>query len=113
LIGFLDLVPLERSTGEAVRRAGLTLAGNRRARRVLVAAAWSYHHAARVSQTLLHRLDGLPKTVGDIAWKTQIRLCGRYRRLSAAGKKLPVVIAAVAREMAAFLWAIGHQVAPV
>jgi len=41
-----------------------------------------------------------------------IRLCSRYRRLSATGKKLPVVIAAIAREMAAFLWAIAHQVAP-
>jgi hypothetical protein len=40
------------------------------------------------------------------------RLCGRYRRLSAAGNKLPVVIAAVARESAAFLWAVGRQVQP-
>ena len=112
LMGFLGLVPRERSTGETVRRTGLTLAGNRRARRVLVEAAWSYRHPARVSQTLQDRLDGLPKAVREIAWKAQIRLCGRYRRLSAAGKKLPVVIAAVAREMAAFLWAIGRQVAP-
>jgi transposase len=112
LMGFLGLVPRERSTGETVRRAGLTLAGNRRARRVLVEAAWSYRHPARVSQTLQARLEGLPKTVRDIAWKAQVRLCGRYRRLSAAGKKLPVVIAAVAREMAAFLWAIGRQVVP-
>jgi hypothetical protein len=50
--------------------------------------------------------------VRDIAWKAQIRLCARYRRLSAAGKKLPVVVAAIAREMAAFLWAIGREVAP-
>ncbi len=112
LMGFLGLVPRERSTGETVRRAGLTLAGNHRARRVLVEAAWSYRHPARVSQTMLGRLEGLPKAVSDIAWKAQVRLCGRYRRLSAGGKKLPVVIAAVAREMAAFLWAIGHQVAP-
>lgn len=112
LMGFLGLVPRERSTGETVRRSGLTLAGNRRARRVLVEAAWSYRHPARVSQTLQARLEGLPKPVRDIAWKAQVRLCGRYRRLSAAGKKLPVVIAAVAREMAAFLWAIGRQVAP-
>ena len=47
----------------------------------------------------------------DIAWKAQVRLCARYRRLSAAGKKLPVVVAAIAREMAAFLWAIGREVA--
>jgi hypothetical protein len=42
----------------------------------------------------------------------EVRLCARYRRLSAAGKKLPVVVAAIAREMAAFLWAIGREVAP-
>jgi transposase len=112
LMGFLGLVPRERSTGETIRRTGLTLTGNRRARRVLVEAAWSYRHQARVSETMLTRLEGLPKTVRDIAWKAQVRLCGRYRRLSATGKKLPVVIAAIAREMAAFLWAIGRQVAP-
>jgi transposase len=112
LMAFLGLVPAERSTGNTVRRAGLTLAGNRRTRRVLVEAAWSYRHPARISESLRARLEGLPKPVRDIAWKAQVRLCGRYRRLSIAGKKLPVVIAAVAREMAAFLWAIGRQVAP-
>lgn len=112
LMAFLGLVPSERSTGETVRRAGLTLAGNRRARRVLVEGAWSYRYPARVSETMRTRLEGLPKEVRDIAWKAQVRLCGRYRRLTAAGKKTPVAIAAIAREMAAFLWAIGRQVAP-
>ncbi len=112
LMGFLGLVPGERSTGDSVRRSGLTLAGNRRARRVLVEAAWTYRYPARVSQTLRARLEGLPKAVRDIAWKAQVRLCARYRRLSAAGKKAPVVVAAIAREMAAFLWAIGREVAP-
>jgi transposase len=113
LMSFLGLVPAESSTGDTVRRKGLTLAGNRRARRALVEAAWTYRYPARVSETLRARLDGLPKAVRDIAWKAQIRLCARYRRLSAAGKKLPVVVAAIAREMAAFLWAIGREVAPV
>ena len=96
------------------RRFGtsLTLAGNRRARRVLVEAAWTYRFPARVSEALRARLENLPKAVRDIAWKAQVRLCARYRRLSAAGKKLPVVVAAIAREMAAFLWAIGRTVAP-
>ena len=111
-MAFLGLVPSERSTGERVRRAGLTLAGNKRARRVLIEGAWSYRYPARVSQALQTRLEGLPKTVREIAWKAQIRLCARYRRLSAAGKKRPVVIAAIAREMAAFLWAIAQHVAP-
>jgi transposase len=112
LMSFLGLVPAERSTGDTVRRSGLTLAGNRRARRVLVEAAWSYRHPARVSETLRARLEALPKTIRDIAWKAQVRLCARYRRLNAAGKKLPVIVAAIAREMAAFLWAIGRQVEP-
>ena len=112
LMSFLGLVPAESSTGDTVRRKGLTLAGNRRARRALVEAAWTYRYPARVSETLRARLDGLPKAVRDIAWKAQVRLCARYRRLSATGKKLPVVVAAIAREMAAFLWAIGREVAP-
>lgn len=113
LMAFLGLVPSERSTGETVRRAGLTLTGNRRARRVLIEGAWTYRYPARVSETLRARLEGLPKPVRDIAWKGQVRLCARYRRLAAAGKKTPVVIAAIAREMAAFLWAIGRQVEPL
>ena len=44
--------------------------------------------------------------------KAQTRLCARYRRLTAVGKKRPLVIAAIAREMAAFLWAIAQHVAP-
>ena len=119
-MAFLGLVPSERSTGDRVRRASLTLAGNKRARWVLIEGAWSYRYPARVSyryparvsQTLQARLEELPKTVRAIAWKAQIRLCARYRRLTAAGKKRPLVIAAIAREMAAFLWALAQHVAP-
>jgi transposase len=74
LMAFLGLVPSKRSTGETVRRAGLTLTGNRRARRVLIEGAWSYRFPARISNTLQPRLEGLPKSVRDIAWKAQIRL---------------------------------------
>ena len=112
LASFLGLVPAESSTGDAVRRKGLTLTANRRARRALVEAAWTYRYPARVSETLRARLEGLPKPVRDIAWKAQVRLCARDRRLSAGGKKPPVVVAAIAREIAAFLWAIGREVAP-
>ena len=112
LMGFLGLVPSERSTGDTVKRGGLTLSGNRRARRALIEGAWSYRHPARVTETIRLRLEGLPKTVREIAWKAQQRLCARYRRMTGAGKKAPIVIAAIAREMAAFLWAIGLQVEP-
>jgi transposase len=94
LMSFLGLVPAESSTGDTIRRKGLTLAGNRRA---LVEAAWTYRYPARVSETLRARLEGLPKPVRDIAWKAQVRLCARYRRLCATSKKLPIVVAAIAR----------------
>jgi transposase len=81
-------------------------------KRWLVEGAWSYRHPARVTELLRARLAAQPKAVRDIAWKAQTRLCARYRRLVAGGKQAPVAIAAIAREMAAFLWAIGRQVAP-
>jgi transposase len=75
-------------------------------------AAWTYRFPARVSQALQDRLNGLPLAVRTIAWKAQVRLCARYRRLIANGKKRAVATTAIAREIAAFLWAIGHQVEP-
>ena len=74
------------------RVRGGHLAGNRRARRVLVEAAWAYRYPARVGETLKTLLENLPKAVCDIAWKAQIGLCARCRRLSGAGIKLPVVM---------------------
>jgi len=112
LMAYLGLVPSESSTGERVKRAGITKAGNMRARRVLVEGAWTYRFPARVGPTIQARLDGLPRTVREVAWKGQIRLCARYRKLILAGKRKTVVVTAIAREMAAFLWAIGQEVAP-
>jgi transposase len=112
LMAFLGLVPSERTTGDTVRRGSITKTGNGRARRVLVEAAWTYRYSARVSQTLQDRVKGLPLAVRTIAWKAQVRLCARYRRLIANGKKPAVAATAIAREIAAFLWAIGHQVEP-
>ena len=109
LMAYLGLVPSESSTGERIKRAGITKAGNLRARRVLVEGAWTYRFPARVSPMIQARLDGLPRTVREIAWKGQIRLCARYRKLITAGKLKTVVVTAIAREMAAFLWAIGQE----
>ncbi|RVK87258.1 IS110 family transposase, partial [Sinorhizobium meliloti] len=112
LMAYLGLVPSESSTGERVKRGGITKAGNTRARRVLIEGAWTYRFPARVSPKIQARLDDLPRTVREIAWKAQVRLCARYRKLIAAGKPKVVAVTAIAREMAAFLWAIGQEVAP-
>ncbi len=112
LMAYLGLVPSERSTGDRVRRGSITKAGNTRARRVLIEGAWTYRFPARLSQLLQGRQAGLPKVVRAIARKAQVRLCGRYRKLMAAGKRQTVVTTAIAREMAAFLWAIGREIEP-
>jgi transposase len=112
LMAWLGLVPSERSTGEQVWRGSITKTGNRRARQLLVECAWSYRHPPRVGAGKLARLAAAPAAVREIAWKAQTRLTARYRALCRAGKLEVVAITAVARELAAFVWAIARAVAP-
>jgi transposase len=113
LMGYLGLVPSEHSSGGTIRRGGITKTGNREARRMLVEAAWSYRYPARVAKEKAEILVRLPKNVRDIAWKAQSRLCARYRTMIARGKKPTVVVAALARELAGFVWAIGQEMRSV
>jgi transposase len=87
LMAYLGLIPSEHSSGKSVRRGPITKTGNSHVRRALIEAAWTYKMPARISNTLLKRQQGLPKSVCDISWKAQTRLCARYRRLFARGKK--------------------------
>jgi transposase len=112
LMAYLGLVPSERSTGESVRRGSITKAGNGRARRVLVEAAWAYRHPPRVGVEKQVLVAAAPRSAREIAWKAQVRLCKRFRMLSRKGKKSTVVATAIARELAAFIWAIAREVAP-
>src|SRR5207248_1022805 len=78
----------------------------------LIEGAWTYRMSARVSRKLHDRLEGLPAAVRDIAWKAQLRLCARYRRLAATGRPKVVVTTAIAREMVGFIWAIARVAQP-
>jgi transposase len=110
LMAWLGMVPSEHSTGDRIRRGPITKTGNRRARSILVECAWSYRHPPRVGRDKLARLEAAPPAVRDIAWKAQSRLTARYRALRRAGKLEVVAITAVARELAAFIWAVGVAV---
>ena len=112
LMAFLGLVPSERSTGETRHQGGITKTGNGSARKALVEAAWTYRHSAGIGVQHQERQKGLPEQVREIAWKAQTRLCARYRKLMAKGKRNTVVVVAIAREIAAFLWAIARHVDP-
>jgi len=112
LMAYVGLVPSEHSTGDSVRRGGITKVGNSQARRALIEGAWTYRMQARVSRKLHDRIDDLPQGIRDTAWKAQVRLCARYRRLIARGKTKVIVTTAIAREMIGFIWAIARQVGP-
>ncbi len=113
LMAYLGLTPSEHSSGASVRRGGITKAGSGLARRALVEGAWSYRMQPRVSRKLHDRIEAVPSKVREIAWKGQLRMCQRYRRLVMAGKPKFVVTTAIAREMAGFIWAIARAVTPV
>jgi transposase len=110
LMNDLGLTPSEYSSGERRRQGGITKTGNMHARRALVEGAWAYRYPAKVSRHLQLRLEKLPKGIQDISWKAQVRLCQRYRQLGARGKHANQVVVAIARELAAFMWAIAQQV---
>lgn len=110
LMAFLGLVPGEHSSGNTVRPGGITKAGNVALRALLFEAAWCYRSTAKVGSFLqARRPPGLSQEMKDIAWKAQVRLCGRYRRLVARGKKSQVAVTAVARELLGFIWDIGTR----
>ncbi|AHI27141.1 MULTISPECIES: IS110 family RNA-guided transposase [Acetobacteraceae] len=110
LMAYLGLVPSEQSSGSRIWRGGITKAGNAEARRVLVEAAWSYRYPPRLASEKIQVVAKQAKAIRDIAWKAQLRLCERYRKLSATGKKPTVVVTAIARELCGFIWAIGREV---
>ena len=67
---------------------------------------------AGLSRELRLRQEEQPRPIREIAWKAQLRLCARYRQLARSGKPADVVTAAIARELAGFIWAIARRVPP-
>jgi hypothetical protein len=103
---FPPRTPAARGAGSAPSPRPATAARGR----ALIEGAWAYRHAAKVSEHIQRRIDGLPTPIQDIGWKAQVRLCKRFRRLTARGKHPNVAVTAIARELIAFMWAIAKQV---
>jgi transposase len=112
LMGYLGLVPSEYTTGSKRRLGAITKTGNSHVRRILIEAAWNYRFPARVSRALHVRQERQPPAIRAIAWRAQLRLSHRYRRLTARGLQHNKVCVAIARELAGFIWDIGHHVGP-
>lgn len=110
LMAYVGLVPGEHSSGPKRRQGSITKAGNSAARRMLVEIAWHYQHSPRVSPIIAARQDQLPKAVTDIAWRAQLRLNAKFKRLTARRLMRTKAVVAVARELSGFVWAIGCEV---
>ncbi len=105
---FIGITPSEHSSGESQQRGGITHAGNRYLRHVMVQSAHHSRHQPGVSRELQKRMEDMPKDMIEIALKAQQRLHYRYRSLSRRIGQ-PKAIVAVARELAGFVWAMGQH----
>jgi transposase len=104
-MSFTGLCPGEDSTGLSQHRTHITRAGNAHLRGQLTEAAWSYQHRPSVGAGIrLRQKDASPATIAR-SWQAQMRLSSRFRQLCAHKNVRSVVAAAVARELAGFLWA--------
>jgi transposase len=109
LMGYSGAVSSEHSSGERIRRGGITKTGNAHLRRIVVEAAWAYRYRPCISASLKARQKTASQEVKDIAWKAQHRLHQRYIKLMAKGKIKQKVVTAVARELLGFIWAIAVE----
>ena len=112
LMAYVGLVPSEHSSGARTQSGRITRAGNAQARTTLIEAGWSYRLPAREERRYRERVADLPDEIQAIGWKAQVRLCQRFRRLSAAGKPQPKVTTAIARELIGYAWDIARRVSP-
>ena len=105
---WVGLVPSEHSSGESQFRGGITKAGNKHLRKLLVEAAWHYKGASRSPKDLAkgQSVDAATRRHANAGVR---RLVDRRRALDEAGKQSSVANVAVARELACWCWAVGRM----
>lgn len=100
------LTPSEHSSGESERRGGITKAGNALARTALIESAWHYSTCSPRPKAPAPGTD-VPPAIRSRADDCTARLHRRREALAAAGKSACKANAAVARELACWVWEIG------
>jgi transposase len=104
-MGFCGLTPAEYSSGDRTKRGRITKTGNVHLRTALVESAWAYQHRPATGAEIKKRQARAGDETVARAWKAQIHLTAKFRRLSATKSSHNIVVTAVARELAGFLWA--------
>ena len=106
---WVGLTPSEHSSGEKVARGGITKAGNKHLRRVLVESAWHYASASPHSKDLARGQSPDPQARRHAA-KGVRRLVQRREDMLARGMHKNKANVATARELACWCWAVGCMV---
>lgn len=103
---FLGLVPGEDSSGPKTNRTGLSKAGNGHLRKLLIESAGGICKGmvGHKSKDLKARQNGNPAEVIAYADRANTRLRSRYYKFIRQGKARNVAVAAIARELACFVW---------
>ena len=103
---FLGMAPGEHSSSTNLNRLSISKAGNSHLRRLLVEASKGLCKGVvgYKSKELRSRQKGQPAEVIAYADKANIRLRSKYYKMIRHGKKKNVAVAAVARELACFVW---------
>ena len=103
---FLGLAPGEHSSSTNVNRLGISKAGNRHLRCLLIEAAKGICKGAigHKSKELRSRQNGQSAEIIAYADKANTRLRSKYYKMIRHGKKKNVAVASVARELACFVW---------
>ena len=103
---YLGLAPGEDSSGPKTNRTSLSKAGNSHLRQLLVEAAGGICKGTigHKSKALKARQNGNTAEIIAYADKANTRLRSRYYKLIRHGKARNVAVAAIARELACFVW---------
>lgn len=109
-MSYCGLVPSETSSGDSRYQGRITKAGNAHIRRVLIESAWSYRYQPAIKRKMRERITGLPPEAQAIAWAAQQRLHKKYKTMMRMGKHSGTIAAAIARELAGFVWAIAMEI---
>lgn len=105
---FLGLTPGEFSSGTKINRTGISKAGNSHLRQLLIEGARGIckGQIGHKSKELRSRQEGNRAEIIAYADRANIRLRSKYYRMIRHEKKKNVAVAAVARELACFIWGI-------
>ena len=104
--GYIGLVPGEQSSGDKVRRTGITKSGITHLRKVAVECCNSYRrgNVGQKSVELKKRQKNATSEVINYADKASTRCQRKYYRMVNKGKNSNIAVTAVAREYCCFLW---------